>query len=71
LLCMAGNTGKREFHEWIGFRKTKNVDSKIIKLLTDIYPNYKQDEIETLARISTKKEIQKLAQDYGIDDFKF
>ena len=71
LLCISGNTKKREFHEWIGFRKNKDVDSKIVKLLTDIYPQYKEDEIEILARISTKKEIQKLAQDYGIDNFKF
>lgn len=71
LLCISGNTKKREFHEWIGSRKNKDLDSKIVKLLTEIYPQYKEDEIEILARISTKKEIQKLAQDYGIDNFKF
>lgn len=71
LLCISGNTKKREFHEWIGFKKQTNINSKIIKLLSEVYPEYKDEEIEILARISTKKEIQDLAKDHGIDDFKF
>jgi hypothetical protein len=30
----------------------------------------KQDEVELLARISTKKELKQLAEDYGIEDAK-
>ena len=71
LLCMAGNTEKREFHEWIGFKKQETGRYKIIKFLSELYPEYKQDELEILARISTKKEIQELARNHGIDDFKF
>jgi hypothetical protein len=71
LLCISGNTKKREFHEWIGFKKQTSGNSKIVKFLSEIYPSYKEEEIEILARISTKKEIQDLARDHGIDDFKF
>jgi len=68
LLCMSGNTGKNEFHPWIGFKK-KNGDNtnKAIKLLQQIYPHLKDDEVEILARISTKKELKELANEYGID----
>jgi len=66
LLCNTGNTGKIEFHPWIGL-KQKGSDDKAIKLLQQIYPNMKNDEVEILARISTKKEIQQLAEEYNID----
>jgi len=70
LLCICGNTKKREFHEWIGFKKQNTSTYKITKFLGDLYPEYKQDELEILARILTKKEIQDLARDHGIDDIK-
>ena len=66
LLCQAGNTGKIEFHQWIGFKK-KAGNNKAIKLLQQIYPNMKQDEVELLARISTKKELKQLAEEHEID----
>jgi hypothetical protein len=66
ILCQCGNTGKKEFHPWIGFKK-KTGDNKGIKLLEQIYPNMKQDEVELLARISTKKELQQLAEEHNID----
>jgi hypothetical protein len=66
ILCQCGNTGKKEFHPWIGFKK-KTGDNKGIKLLEQIYPNMKQDEVELLARISTKKELKELAEEHGID----
>ena len=68
LLCIAGNTGKQEFHPWIGFKKKKAGDNnKGIKLLEQIYPNMKTDEVELLARISTKKELKQLAEDHEIN----
>ena len=66
LLCMSGATGKNEFHPWIGFKK-KTSDNKGIKLLEKIYPNMKQDEVELLAGLSTKKELKQLAEEYNID----
>ena len=67
LLCQSGNTGKIEYHPWIGFKKKTQDTNKLIKVLEQIYPNMKQDEVELLARISSKSEIKKLAEDYGIE----
>ena len=66
ILCQCGNTGKKEFHPWIGFKK-KGSNTKFIKVISEIYPHLKNDEVELLARISTKKEIQQLAEEYNID----
>ena len=67
ILCQCGNTGKKEFHPWIGFKKKSSDNSKGIKLLEQIYPNMKEDEVELLARLSTKKELKQLAEEYDID----
>lgn len=71
LLCASGGTGKIEFHSWIGFKKRNNSNSKVIKFLEEIYPHLKEDEVDTLARISTKQELRQLAEDHGIDGIKF
>jgi hypothetical protein len=70
LLCMSGNTGKIEFHQWIGFKKKAGDNNKSVKLLEQIYPNMKQDEVELLARLSTKKELKQLAEEHGIENIK-
>ena len=67
LLCQAGNTGDIKFHQWIGHKKKTSDNSKGVKLLEQIYPNMKQDEVELLAGISTKKELKQLAEEHGID----
>lgn len=67
LICQAGNTGKIEFHPWIGFKKKNGDNGKGIKLLKEIYPNMKEDEIELLANISTKKELKQLAEEHDIE----
>ena len=66
LLCQAGNTGKIEYHQWIGFKK-KTGNNNAVKLLEQIYPNMKQDEVELLAGLSSKKELKELATEYNID----
>jgi len=67
LLCMSGATGKNEFHPWIGFKKKTGGDAKAVKLLEQIYPNMKSDEVEVLARISTTKELKQLAEEHEIN----
>ena len=67
LLCMSSATGNIEFHPYIGFKKKGESNSKAIKLLEQIYPHLKNDEVELLARISTKKELKQLAEEHGID----
>tara|TARA_B110000503_G_scaffold80452_1_gene123266 strand:+ start:641 stop:1105 length:465 start_codon:yes stop_codon:yes gene_type:complete len=67
LLCIAGKTNKKEFHTWIKLERTANSNNKSVKLLAEIYPNMKFDEVELLARISTKKEIKELAREHGYE----
>ena len=71
LLCMSGNTKNIAYHEWIGHKKKgSNDNNKIVKFLMQMYPNKKQDEVELLAQISTKKEIKEWAKEHGIEDLK-
>lgn len=70
LLCISGNTKNIEYHQWIGHKKKTVDNSKSAKFLAELYPNKKQDEIEMLAKILSKKEIQELAKEYGIDGVK-
>ena len=67
LLCIAGNTKKIQYHEWIGYKHRNKSNSKALKFLQKIYPNMKQDEVELLARISTKKELFALGEAFGMD----
>ena len=67
LLCQSGNTGKIEFHPWIGFKKKMEANTAAVKLLQSLNPNMKQDEVELLAKLSTKKELKELAQAHDID----
>jgi len=70
LLCMSGNTKKIEYHQWIGHKKKSVDNSKSAKFLSELYPNKKIDEIEMLAKIMSKKDIQELAKEYGMDKVK-
>ena len=70
LLCLAGNTKKIQYHEWLGHKRKGSDNSKVAKLLRTLYPNKKEDEIELLAKISTKKEVLQLAKDNGIEEVK-
>ena len=57
-------------HVWIGFKKKTSDNSKGVKLLEQIYPNMKTDEVELLARLSTKKELKQIAEEHGIENVK-
>jgi hypothetical protein len=68
LLCLCSYETKQEFfHEWIGY-KHKKVEKKKVKFLQKIYPDLKNDDIETLATINSTKELKQLAIDLGWDD---
>ena len=56
-----------QFHPWLGSKKkTGNNDKQ--KMLTTLYENMKQDDIELLAEINDKKELKELARDFGNDE---
>jgi hypothetical protein len=68
LLCMTGNEEKQiYFHEWIGFKK-KGDDNKVYKVLSQLFPDMKDDELELLAKVTDKKEIKEYAKDLGMTD---
>ena len=64
LLCMSGNTGKIQYHEWIGY-KHKNTSNKDQKELEKIYPNMKEDELQLMLSLMTKKEFKVLLEQYA------
>lgn len=65
LLCMCGyGDGKTYFHEYIALKKTKN---KKEELLAEFFPNMKIADVETLASITTDKEIKEYCRDLGWD----
>ena len=67
LLCSLHNANSDiRRHNWIGFKK-KTGNNNSIKLLQQIYPNMKQDEVELLAGLSTKKELKQLAEEHEIN----
>jgi hypothetical protein len=70
LLCMCSWDGKTTFfHEWIGPKKLgSNTSNKRAKILEELYPSMKYDEIELLANLSSDKEIKQLAKDHGWED---
>ena len=67
LICLSGNTKNIAYHEWIGYKKKAGDNSKAAKFLSNMFPNMKQDEVELLARLSTKKELKELAKDHEIE----
>lgn len=66
LLALCG-VGRNQFHPWIkpGRKKGKNDTQEI---LSQFYPNAKQDELELLEQITTKDELKQMLADAGHDD---
>ena len=62
-VCSMGN-GKTYFHEWIPLKKQKN---KKVDFLAELFPTMKMADVETLAAITTDKEIKEYARDLGWD----
>jgi len=64
-LCVCGHESKKsQFHEWIALKKTKN---KKEDFLSTLFPDMKRADIETLAKITTDKEIKEYCKNLGWD----
>lgn len=64
-LAMCSHESKKtQFHEWIPLKKEKN---KKEEFLSELFPNMKRSDVETLAAITTDKEIKKYCEDLGWD----
>jgi hypothetical protein len=69
LLSMCGHESKQIFyHEWVGFKKKEQSSSKMTKFLNEIYSDKKDDEIELLAKLTTKEEAKNMARDLGYNE---
>lgn len=65
LLCTVSPGMGNQFHQWIGNKKKKSNTSDIRKQLAVLYPNYKEDELDLLASITTAKDLKQLAEASG------
>jgi hypothetical protein len=56
-------------HQWIANKK-KNAgyESKHLKVLAQIFPSLKRDELEMLAKLNSKDDIKQMAKEHGWDD---
>lgn len=66
LLCMSGDTGNIERHNWIKLNK-RATQSDRVKLIHQLKPHLGIQEVELLAELSTKNELIELAQEHGLD----
>ena len=69
LLATTVSPGMGTFrHDWIKQKKREGSSSKSVKFLRQIYPEYKEDELELLAKINTADDLKQLAREHGWDD---
>jgi hypothetical protein len=54
-------------HQWISPKKKEAGASSIKKQLVELFPHMKDDEIELMAKINTKKDIESYSKDLGRD----
>jgi hypothetical protein len=55
-------------HDWIKQKKREGSNNKAVKFLRQIFPEYKEDELELLAQINTTEDLKQLARKHGWDD---
>jgi hypothetical protein len=55
-------------HDWVKQKKREGSANKAVKFLRQIYPEYKEDELELLAKINTVDDLKQLAREHGWDD---
>ena len=56
---------KQQFHPWI--KPMKRVPNKSLKQLLTLFPSAKEDDLETLDKIITDRELEQLLEAHGID----
>ena len=66
LMATAASPGMGSMrHSWISLKKKEGGDSALKKQLRELYPHLKQDEIDLMATMTTKKEVTQLIRDHG------
>lgn len=54
-------------HNWIAPKKKEAGASSIKKQLTELFPHMKDDEIELMSKINTKKDIDAYVKKFGVE----
>lgn len=67
LISMCGQ-GKVEFHPYIPVPATTKTRSKLYSFLAEVYPHFKDEEIQIMININSEKELKQHALDLGYDD---
>jgi len=55
-------------HQWISPKKKDPKANEVKKMLTSIYPDMKDADIDTLSQLVDKKQIREYLRDHGITD---
>jgi hypothetical protein len=64
-LCLCSHESRQTFfHEWIPLKKQKN---KKVEFLAELFPDMKMADVETMASITTDKEIKEYCATLGWD----
>jgi hypothetical protein len=58
-------TLQQQFHPWI--KPMKRVPNKSLKKLQQIYPNWKESDLETLDNVISDRELEELLEAHGIE----
>jgi hypothetical protein len=57
-------------HDWLAAKKKETGNTRAVKFLREVYPNYKEDDIQLMAEINSRDELRQYARDLGWDDKK-
>ena len=58
----------RQQYKWLGAKKKDKVNSNVEKVLEELFPHLKPDDIKLLAKINDKNDIKLLARKHGWTD---
>jgi len=70
LMCttVSPNMGK-QFHYWLAAKKKEGKSTnKLRKIVAELYPNMKSDEMDMFLEMNTEKEIKEYCKELGWDD---
>jgi hypothetical protein len=72
LMCttVSPNMGN-QFHYWLAAKKKEGKSTnKLRKVVGELYPNMKSDEMDMFLSMNTEKEIKELVKEHGVEDIK-
>jgi len=69
LLCACSHESKKiHQHEWLGLKRANDPSNKKVKLLMELYPTAKIQDIEVLASMIDNKQAKQIVKDHGWTD---